>query len=318
MIPTRDRAALLSKALVSVLLQTFPQEKFEVIVVDNGSSDNTKDICEKFAQNIQYFQYVYDERPGLHVGRHVGLKVSKGDILVYADDDIRAFPTWLEGIAEMFVDTKVALVGGKNLPDFEVDPPEWVMQMWESHNGRRMIPIYSVLDFGDEIQEISPKYIWGCNFSIRKSVLLKVGGFHPDGMPKDKLEYRGDGETFVSESVEELGYKTVYCPKASVFHWVSAERMTLSYVRNRGFAQGVSYSYSKIRKLCRVPIIDWQHNIKMSLKTIRRLTVNKVMGNDTVVKAYEDGYKAGYNFHRVSIKKDPRLLKWVLKESYLD
>jgi glycosyltransferase involved in cell wall biosynthesis len=115
-IPTRNRANYLKNAFESIKNQSLPSNEYEVIVVDNGSTDNTKQIVEEFNSNVQNIRYFFDATPGLHIGRHIGLKESQSDILVYADDDIEAFPTWLEGIWESFQDNNVALVGGKNLP----------------------------------------------------------------------------------------------------------------------------------------------------------------------------------------------------------
>lgn len=258
------------------------------------------------------------KKPGLHIGRHAGLKAAQGKILVYADDDIRAFPTWLEGIAEAFKNPEVALVGGKNLPDFEIEPPDWVKRLWIEHNGCRSIPMFSVLDLGDEIQEISPLYVWGCNFSIRKSVLQEIGGFHPDGMPKDRLQYRGDGETAVSLAIQRLGYKAVYNPKASVYHWVSAARMTLSYIHNRGFAQGISDSYTRIRSKGTISNIDYVQMLRFLKQKIKRIIIDIIKGKNEISQSYEAGFRAGYHFHQRAVKNDPELLKWVLKEHYLD
>jgi glycosyltransferase involved in cell wall biosynthesis len=313
-IPTRNRAKLLDKALNSILSQTYPQHDFEVIVVDNGSTDETRDICSSYEHKFSHYHYIYEKKPGLHIGRHAGLKAAQGKILVYADDDIRAFPTWLEGIAEAFKNPEVALVGGKNLPDFEIEPPDWVKRLWIEHNGCRSIPMFSVLDLGDEIQEISPLYVWGCNFSIRKSVLQEIGGFHPDGMPKDRLQYRGDGETAVSLAIQRLGYKAVYNPKASVYHWVSAARMTLSYIHNRGFAQGISDSYTRIRSKGTVSNIDYVQMLRFLKQKIKRM----IKGKNEINQFYEEGFRAGYRFHQKAVKNDPELLKWVLKEHYLD
>ena len=94
-------------------------EQFEVLIVDNGSTDKTREVCSSFKNTIPNLRYFYEETPGLHVGRHLGMKMAKSELLVYADDDIEAFPTWLEGIAESFRDEEVVLVGGKNLPKFE-------------------------------------------------------------------------------------------------------------------------------------------------------------------------------------------------------
>lgn len=180
----------------------------------------------------------------MHVGRHLGLKMAESDILVYADDDIEAFPTWLEAIAESFQDSGVVLVGGKNLPKWESDPPDWILKMWEpDKNGNRILGYLSILDLGDEEKEISPFYVFGCNFSIRKRVLLEAGGFHPDGMPKELIIYRGDGETHVSRYIQAKGYKAFYNPKASIYHVIPRKRLTIEYLEYRAFIQGISDSF---------------------------------------------------------------------------
>ena len=94
-IPTRNRAEVLERALQSIVKQTLPTDEYEVIVIDNGSTDGTKVIVNNFHKSIKNLVYIYDEHPGLHVGRHRGLLVAKTDLLVYADDDIEALPTWL-------------------------------------------------------------------------------------------------------------------------------------------------------------------------------------------------------------------------------
>src|SRR4030042_3888930 len=122
-IPTRNRAHHLVGVLSSLRAQTYEAECFEVLLVDNGSTDNTREVCESYRTLLPNFQYLYDSQAGLHVGRHLGMKRAKADTLVYTDDDIEAFPTWLEGVAEAFCNKQVVLVGGKNLPKFQLEPP---------------------------------------------------------------------------------------------------------------------------------------------------------------------------------------------------
>jgi len=248
-IPTRNRANLLHMTLKSIALQTFPINEFEVIVVDNGSTDNTKQVVENFNKDKKNIRYFYDPTPGLHVGRHRGLKEANAELLVYADDDIEAFPDWLEAVWESFQDNEVVLVGGKNLPKWEAEPPYWIYEMWmEINNYGHSLGYLSILDFGDEIIEIDPGYVWGCNFSIRKKTLLEAKGFHPDGFPQDMIKYRGDGETSVTNYIQNKKYKTIYNPKASVYHFVPKNRMTIDYFCKRAFNQGISNSFSDIRK----------------------------------------------------------------------
>lgn len=126
-VPTRNRAQLLSTALESLVGQTLKGE-FEVIVLDNGSTDDTKEVCDGYIDRLPHFQYLFVARPGLHEGRHAGLRAAKAPLLTFADDDIRAFPCWLEGIVKAFEQSQVGLVGGKNLPLWESPPPHW---LWE-------------------------------------------------------------------------------------------------------------------------------------------------------------------------------------------
>jgi glycosyltransferase involved in cell wall biosynthesis len=251
-IPTRNRAGLLEKTLNSVISQTFPRSDFEVIIVDNGSTDNTKIVAENYKGQIKNIFYFYEESPGLHIGRHKGLKESKSDILVYADDDIEAFPAWLEGIWESFQDENVVLVGGKNLPLWETEPPYWIYEMWMNTNEYGHALAYlSVLDFGDNVMEIDPNYIWGCNFSVRKQIVLDANGFHPDGFPQYMIKYRGDGETYISQYVKRNNYKSIYNPKASVYHFVPKNRLTIDYFCKRAFNQGISDSFADSRRAFR-------------------------------------------------------------------
>ncbi len=299
-IPTRNRAALLYNTLDSLTRQTYPQHLFETIVVDNGSTDNTPDVCQYFKRRLPNLTYISDPRPGLHNGRHTGYEAAKGDILVYGDDDIEALPTWLEGIAESFADESVGIVGGKNLPKFEVTPPAWVDDLKIAYKNGWWLGSYSILDFGDEVQEIRHELVWGCNFSIRKELLKQAGGFHPDSVPQELIKYRGDGETAVSAAVRNLGYRAVYNPKASVYHVVSATRLTPDYIYTRMFNQGVSDSYTSIRKTGGF--------------TPARL-YGPASGN--IHEVVNRGLVDGFNWHQQAVQADPALLEWVLRDNYM-
>ena len=130
-IPTRNRADLLQLELLSLQAQTLPADQFEVLVIDNGSTDHTQQVVGSFQQQSGNIRYYFDPTPGLHVGRHRGLQEAGGEVLVYADDDIQATPTWLAAIVENFSDPAVAMVGGNNYPDFKTTPPGWLEMLWK-------------------------------------------------------------------------------------------------------------------------------------------------------------------------------------------
>ncbi len=311
-IPTRNRCLLLNRTLKSILAQTYQQEHFEIIIVDNGSTDATSKIAGEYYGRFQNIVYVHEEKPGLHEGRHAGLRVSQGKILIYADDDIEAFPSWLEGVHESFLDERVGLVGGKDLPLYESSPPGWLEDLWEKVEHGRYLTYYSLLDLGDALMEIEPDFVFGCNFSIRKDLLLQIQGFHPDGIPESLMKFRGDGETFVARQVRKLGYKIIYNPKASVKHWVPESRLNLEYIKKRAFMSGVSQSYTDTRE--EIMFGKNKNWIKTNLNKIRTL---KLFFRKSLKSKILKSYYAGYQFHQDQLKKDKDLIKWVLQKNYL-
>ncbi|MGC8659672.1 MAG: glycosyltransferase family A protein, partial [Desulfomonilaceae bacterium] len=103
-VPTLNRCDSLRTSVASLLESKFPPSDYEILIVDNGSTDNTRQIAEKFIESnfgtpIRYF---YEPIPGLLSARHMGALESKGEILVYVDDDIEADQYWLNAISEAF------------------------------------------------------------------------------------------------------------------------------------------------------------------------------------------------------------------------
>lgn len=312
-IPTYNRCNLLSKALESINEQDCPLDNFEVIVVDNGSSDHTKDVVFDNAWGFN-LTYKYDANPGLHIGRNGAIALAKGDIITYADDDIRARPKWLSTLVDVFgQDQSIGLVGGNNLPFFESDRPDWFDELWQQTEHGLYLAEYSLIDFNSQQTEIPTDFLFGCNYSIRKNILQHIGGFHPDGMPQEYSFYRGDGETFVSRQVKQLGYKVVFHPKASVYHTVSKDRMTKDYIAKRSYNAGISSSFADIR--------DKGYVLFSELLNMKSRGDNEVLADlhAQPVKLIRDRYyKAGYYTHHLKAYRDPNLLAWILQEHYLN
>lgn len=322
-IPTRNRSNLLAPALESLTRQTLNPDAFEVLVVDNGSTDDTKATAQEFTVRINNFRYLYEPKPGLHSGRHRGMLDAKGDILVFADDDIEALPTWLSSISEAFSDHDVVMVGGNNLPMFLTPPPSWLMKIWQRKNrrGLKSLPALSIIEFPSSQKEISPFLIWGCNFSIRKEVLLAAGGFHPDGMPKELIRFRGDGETHVSRHIAKTGLKCVFHQGATIYHKVTPERMTCSYFFQRGFNQGVSDSYTTLRNQDRLSGIQIRkRSIVFQVAKLGFQKLSNILTAPDVKLALTQlsrGHKAGYAYHQGIYREDPEVREWVhLKQYY--
>lgn len=324
-VPTRNRALFLKDALDSILNQNLSADEFEILVLDNGSTDATAEVMEESMSKSNQIRYFFVPEPGLHVGRHLGAHEAKGEILIFVDDDIIVTSGWLEAIKKAFDDPEAALVSGKILPKWEGDVPDWINLFRSEVEYGWTIGYLSLLDFGDETKIIPSVFVYGCNFSIRKSVLFECGGFHPDSMPQELIQYRGDGESALSLTIMGKGYKSFYEPKASVYHRIPPERLTLDYFCRRAFNQGVSDSYTEIRRKHGLDNIFPRNSEKASLLSRRLEKLSKlfmhwktkiVPEQHPVKKQIIRAYEKGKSYHRKQVAKDPKLLEYVLKENY--
>jgi len=306
-IPTFNRSASLRRAIRSLAVQDFPRTEYEILIVDNASTDATRVVVdEEIRANPGHaIRYIHEPVPGLLPARHRGAAVATGAILSYLDDDIEADRNWLAAIHDAFREPGVHLVGGRNLPKYEAPPPSWIERIWVRNSDHEYCVYLSLLDMGKRRRVVDAIFVWGLNFSIRRETLYQLGGFHPDSAPARFQRYVGDGETGLALRVNESGLKAMYEPAALVHHFVPAERMTVEYIEKRLYFQGVCDSYTTIRK-----------NREFGF------TINPTAFPDSpdAMLEYRMGTALmnGYNWHQQQVKDDPRLLQWVLREDYFD
>lgn len=254
-IPTKNRADKLQIALESIVIQKSDQDLYEVIVIDNGSTDHTKDCVAEYYGRIKNLRYIYDARPGLHVGRNRGIRESKGSIIGLLDDDVVLFPNWIGTVLEAFEDEATVAVCGSVVPyDMSLITSDF-KKKYTTKSGRFRYA-YPISCFWQEriteedtyVQPANRGMLIGCNSVYRKSVLLKCDGFHPDGMPNHLLMYRGDGETYVTGYMFDNGMKVMYYAQASVYHQIDASRVDDAYLAYMFFRSGISHMYTQLRK----------------------------------------------------------------------
>ena len=323
-IPTRNRADSLARTLRSLEGQTLPREAFEVIVVDNGSTDATPAVVVAAARTAGNVRGVVEPEPGLHAGRHRGLREAGADVLVYADDDIEAEPGWLAGMRAAFERPEVDLAGGPCRPAFEQTPPAWLQAWWERGvRGGRALGYLSILDLGPGQRPVSPYYVWGCNFGVRRGVIEAAGGFHPDALPSGLALRRGDGETWISDVVAASGRVALYTGAAAVRHHVPAARMTVPFFERRAYNQGLSDSYTVLRARLMPAVPATTRRRARTLAAVYRLkaVLARLPAAGTLGRVRRRLHRAslrGYREHARAAAADDALRAWVTRADYLE
>lgn len=231
---THNRAAYLERALDSLLSQTVPASEFQVVVVDNASTDRTRQVVEEYGQRLPCMRYVYEGRLGLSQARNTAMETASSQYVAYLDDDARAEPEWVESLVESFetVTPPPACVGGKVWLDWEGGLPTWLPKRYWS--------VYTHLDKGDQGGFLGrDDYLVGANMAFRKDVLQSLGGFDTHLGRRGKSLLSGE-EAALVHRLHEHGYPVYYAPKAAVWHTVPKSRARPNWLVRRMFWDGAS------------------------------------------------------------------------------
>jgi hypothetical protein len=260
--------------------------------------------------------------PGLVAGRHKALETCNEDIIVYLDDDVDLPESWMESILEPFADPDIHFVGCRYLPDYEHEPPSWLEGLWcQDENGLRTLIHLSLLDGGEASRLCKPSLVWGLCFAARRKTVIRLGGFNPDGYPWKLRRFRGDGEAGLTSKAETIGLKAYYKGNTHVKHRVPALRMTPEYFESRSFLQGISDSYSQIRRdrgLSIAPQRRWRDLVRPAKWKLERAVILRRPTTEGIRRLMSRSHYAGIRFHRAEVRRDPGLLDWVLRQDYFD
>ena len=240
-IPTYNRAHMLDITIESFVNQNYPPGEYEIIIVDNNSTDNTREIVNHWIKKSSIpIQYVFEKKQGVHYARNTGAKISQGDILYFTDDDMLSDPDLLTEIIKPFsIDDGIGSVTGKILPKFEKTPPQWILDYCSNE-------ILSLQDKKEDL--IIAPYdcgVFSCHQAIRRDVFFSSGGFNPENTAGVMI---GDGETGLNIKIADLGYKFAYTSRSIIYHMIPMNRTTLQYLVTRLGNQGFCDSYTDYRK----------------------------------------------------------------------
>jgi glucosyl-dolichyl phosphate glucuronosyltransferase len=239
-VPTRNRSALLRPALDSLLAQSADGIRYEILVVDNNSTDDTAQTIASYAKagNIHY---LFEPRPGPSHARNRGIAESSAPIVAFADDDVRVSESWVSRLKSIFDrHPDVDCVGGRVLPEWPYEPPSWVTK---SHWGPLALADYGPNPF--RIDSAHPLCFLTANMAIRRSALASIGGFDP--------QYLRCQDHELQIRLWQGGYGCLYDPELIVASPVDADRLTKTYVRDWYRRAATFHATMPVRSLFDLP-----------------------------------------------------------------
>lgn len=169
---TFNRAGILAGALDALLRQSDGTPAYEVIVVDNNSSDGTRALVQAMLPT-GLVRYEFEPEQGLSAARNRGIAASAGKLIAFTDDDVRVSPGWVRTLVRTFQEhPDVDMVGGRVDPEWQAPPPSWLPDAG-------LAPL-AVVDYGPEpfqIDPASPVCLVGANLAVRRDVFRRIGQF---------------------------------------------------------------------------------------------------------------------------------------------
>lgn len=330
-IGTAGRPVSLKATIHSLLALSPAQRGTEILVVDNNMDEelvaDLRSYCEQLSGQVRY---VREASPGLTAARHCGIRESSGEILTFVENDVEVSSGWLGAVQDGFRIPDVGMIGGPSIPMFTGSIPEWLWGfIHHTPYGGWMCPWLSLLDIGKNVEHVSPLYIWGLNFSIRRSIIERFGGFHPDLVPSQFQRWQGDGESGLATKIEAAGIRADYLQDALVFHQCGPERLTVENFRRRAFYQGIAESFTRIRSGHdpRPESSPSRHkSFRQRLRaaagrlahTVTRGRFRRSAAAASIWQATREAHIAGWRFHQTEVASDPGLLAWVRRADFND
>jgi glycosyltransferase involved in cell wall biosynthesis len=237
-IPTYNRALYLTECLDAIAAQTLDHTAFEAIIVDNNSTDNTRELVLNFLRInlILNLRYILENEQGASNARNRGIKEAHGEILCFLDDDSPPDPEWLNNLLKGFNDPEVGCVGGPSYLDYKGQKqPPWLRGDLQGLLGGYSLPYQKPT----QLYKFS-EFPFGCNMAFRNHIFNDLGYLRTD-LDRSGSEVLAAGDTEMIDRVYKAGWKIMYLPDAIVRHIVAPERLRKSHIYRIG--HGLAYSH---------------------------------------------------------------------------
>lgn len=237
---TYKRDRFLGQAIESVFAQNYPKDRYEIIVINNDSPDNTEEVILRCAGRspVAFSSYI-EKRNGLSFARNLGAEKSQHELVAFLDDDATACPDWLASFNAVINEHHALVVGGRVEKAFEpgFTPPAWFDYQYlkgffgvnyrDRGRNESVIPIRS------------PLYLGGGNSAYARRVFDHFGGFDAR-LGRDGKSLLAGEETYFNLVLESNGIPMYYSDDAYIEHFVESYRLTKSHLRRKACWSGIS------------------------------------------------------------------------------
>lgn len=244
---TYNREQMLPGCLESLANQRADSDLYEVLVINNNSTDNTQHAAEEFAKKHSNFHVLFEKNQGLSRAKNRGVKEAAADYVAFIDDDSRAPETWIQEALEIIREKKPDIFGGPTSPLFPDGKPEWFK------------PEYGTRGDRGESGWLEKGFIPGGNMFCRKSLLIEYGGFDPHlGMKGESLGY-GEDFHIVLKALEDKR-KVYYSREMAVEDLIPDYKKSLAFFiysryksgKDQGTLKNLTFDFSELPRLLKL------------------------------------------------------------------
>jgi len=265
---TYNRCELMAEALESVAASTLPESvDWEVLVVDNNSTDRTHEVVEDFCQrHAGRFRYLFEPKQGKSNALNAGIAAAKGEVLAFMDDDVIVEVDWLRNLTAPLFNGKWKGSGGRVLPRWVCPTPSWLPSQFY------MSGPLALFDQGDKPGVLAEPPI-GNNMAFHRDVFQKYGGFRTDLGPRPGSEIRNEDSEF-GRRLFAAGEQLCYEPSAVLYHLAPQKRLQREYFQawwfDKARADIREFGPPKDAKwfICGVPVLLLRRILRWTLQWI--------------------------------------------------
>ncbi|NND61887.1 MAG: glycosyltransferase family 2 protein [Flavobacteriaceae bacterium] len=251
---TYNRSKYLKPCLESIKSQVQKYKDVEVLVIDNNSDDNTKEVCESMMDDSWTLRYEFEKEQGLSYARNKAIEVSKAEWIAYLDDDATAYPDYLDRMKYIIDNYDFDCFGGMYYAFYETEKPKWLS---DSFGTKRKLT--------DEVAEIKVDYLSGGNLVCKRLALIDIKGFPVDlGMKGNKIGY-GEEDKMQSD-LRSKNYKIGFDPELKIDHLVASYKLKPHWHVKRMYQMHKNTQNEKSK----------QYNMWFTLKRILLITLTDV------------------------------------------